>query len=218
MIRWINIVARGLFWTVAIMLTLLLTINALPYFGFDPEHSMLGEKPEGIKSTFYLGAFYLHVAAGLLCLSLAPLLFVQQLLTKGVHKTLGKVFAYNTLLVLVPTGIYLSLYAKGGLTSTLSFSLLGVLLAYSILKGIGWIRKGNLIKHKEWMIRTYALAASALTFRLFHIALLSLSQDYIEVYLASVNLSLVANLLIAEVIIEVKRVRLGHKALAELKK
>jgi uncharacterized membrane protein len=204
MLKNAKIAARLIFWLITIGFTLLLLVNAFPYFTFNPEYSMLGEKPISIKSPLYFTLFYIHVASGLLCLTLGPVMFIQKLIGNGIHKKLGKLFAYNVF-VLVPTGIYLSLYAKGGITSTFSFSLLGVLMVICMLKGIQQIRKGNIKKHTEWMTRNYALAASALTFRIFHIALLYFSTDYIEVYLASVNLSLVANLLIAELIIESKR-------------
>jgi len=135
MLKKLAFLGRLLFWVLTISFTLLLVVNALPYFSFDPEYSMLGEKPLSIKSSGYFILFYVHVASGLLCLILGPVLFIQKLIGKGIHKKLGKVFAYNTF-ILVPTGIYLSLFAKGGITSTLSFSLLGILMIICLLKGI----------------------------------------------------------------------------------
>ena len=67
--------------------------------------------------------------------------------------------------------------------------------------GLSTILKKNVIGHKIWMIRSYAMAMTAVTFRIYHILFFMLGWDHLENYELSLWISVIGNMLIAEWII-----------------
>ena len=63
------------------------------------------------------------------------------------------------------------------------------------------VRRGNIDQHREWMMRSYAMAMTAVTFRVYHIAFYLLGWDHLENYELSLWISVIGNMLIAEWVI-----------------
>ena len=55
--------------------------------------------------------------------------------------------------------------------------------------------------HKIWMVRSYAMAMTAVTFRIYHIVFYLLNWGHLENYELSLWISVVGNMLFAEWII-----------------
>ena len=68
-------------------------------------------------------------------------------------------------------------------------------------KGLTTILKKNVIAHKCWMIRSYAMATTAITFRLYYIILYVFNVPLMKNYEISLWMSVLGNLLISEAII-----------------
>jgi hypothetical protein len=62
-------------------------------------------------------------------------------------------------------------------------------------------RDKNYVAHKYWMIRSYAMALTAVTFRVYHIVFHEFGVDGFTNYSVSLWISILGNALIAEGII-----------------
>jgi len=98
--------------------------------------------------------------------------------------------------------LYLATTAFGGLPARLGFGMLGGLWLVTGAMAYQRIRQRDIERHREWMIRNYALTFAAVTLRLwlplFHVLL---GFSFIESYVTVAWLCWVPNLLLAELLI-----------------
>ena len=198
-------IVNVLIWTPVLVLSGLLIYNSLLYYFNGLDFGILPEKTEAMKDDLWTVCFYVHV--GFSCLILALPLYqfwvkIRNRATRSRHALIGKIYVYTTLLIVCPTGIYMSFYAKGGNWTKLGFFVQGLTLFWFTWKGFQEIRKGNTKAHVEWMIRSYLLTLSALTFRLYHLLFHYIGLEYYDNYNASQWLSVMGNILLAEFIIQ----------------
>jgi hypothetical protein len=106
-----------------------------------------------------------------------------------------------TIAIVCPTGMYLALYAKGGIVTQVGFMIQGILLAWFTWRGVVAISNGKTPLHLQHMIRSYAVATVVLSFRIYHILFFFLDVPYLDNYAISQWLGLSGNLLIAELMI-----------------
>lgn len=187
-----------LLWTPLVYLILLLIWNILPYFSFSSDLPFLQEKAVAMRDPIWRVSFYLHLASGIVVL-LAPLLqFSGFVLDRApaIHRRLGRVYVWTVLWLVVPTGLYLSFYAKGGWWGVTGFALTGVLMFYATWLGNRAIKTGNRFAHVSWMVRSFMLAMTAITFRILHILLYL--AGFQEIYVQALWFSLLINLLLGE--------------------
>lgn len=114
-------------------------------------------------------ATLLHVVPGGLFLLLAPLQFSSRLRTRHVrvHRWSGRLLAIAAITA-ASTGLYFGLFMPfAGLSESLPIALFGGLSCYTIVKAVVAIRSGQVERHREWMIRSFALALAIATVRVF---------------------------------------------------
>ncbi|TDG38053.1 DUF2306 domain-containing protein [Pedobacter changchengzhani] len=159
----------------------------------------------GIK--FYLPIFYIHVYSALFVLLAGFTQFNSTILRNypKIHKVAGYVYVATVLLFTAPSGIFMGCFANGGLMAKISFVLLGVLWFSFTFKSILYILKGEIIAHKNFMIRSFALATSAFTLRLWKVILIHFFHlAPMDAYQIIAWLGWIPNLLIAEWLIKKK--------------
>jgi hypothetical protein len=196
-------IATALAWIPVVFFSLLLSHNAMLYFTHGGEYGILPEKTLAQQDIFWNIAFYIHLPTGTICL-LAPIfLFMQRHFKKALpaHQLVGKVYVWITLIFVCPTGMYLALYAKGGVITQAGFLLQGILLALYTWKGYQKIITRDKMMHVQYMVRSYAVVAVVLSFRILHIIFFLLKVPYQDNYAISQWLGLTGNLLLAEFII-----------------
>jgi uncharacterized membrane protein len=144
--------------------------------------------------------FFPHILLGVLAL----LIGAYQLTNKSrqnrtLHRLLGRIYGFAILLnvLVVP---YMSLYATGGTPSSIAFLVLDIFWFLTTATAIVYIRRKNVTRHREWMLRSYAVTFVFVTFRIFLliIQLLTHASHSISFPLA-VYLSIIINLLITQV-------------------
>lgn len=188
-----------------IILTCLLSFNALHYYSFSNLYGILPEKQHVLNDPVWKLSFYIHMGTGVVCLVIPIVLFLGRTfnLPSKWHKQLGIIYIIDVLVLVCPTGLYMAFYAKGGLWAQIGFVAQGVFMWYFTWMSYRDAKQRQFQQHRFWIIRSYAMAAGALTFRLYHIAFYYLEIPYEINYSTSQWISILSNLIIAEIIIYV---------------
>lgn len=191
---------EALFWGATMLLSAQIAANSWPYFVSDEPFDFLIEKGRLADDPIWYAAFVHHIAGALVCLLSGPLLLSRRALARSValHRVLGWAYVIGVLVIGGPTGLYLALFAKGGLASQVGFALAGVAWLATTWLGLVAVRRRRLAAHVTWMARSYALAWSAISFRVIQIALYALGVGATPNYVASLWLSLVLSVVLGE--------------------
>src|SRR6185503_9905224 len=191
------------FWIPVAFFSLLLVYNTLPYFSFNKSFSFIEERSFLFRNNFYNACFYIHIFAGMFCISTALIQFSRVILkkAKAIHRWSGRVYVFVVLFLGAPTGLYMSFFAKGSFWERALFMFMAIFWFFTTLKGLTTIHKKNVLAHKIWMMRSYAMAMTAVTFRVYHLLFYILDWDHLENYELSLWISVIGNMLFAEWII-----------------
>lgn len=199
----VNVFFRMLFWVPVTVFSLLLIYNTLPYFSFSKDLPFIRERSILFQGDLYNACFYIHIFAGAVCIMTSLIQFSRYLLkrSKAIHRWSGRLYVFVVLFLGAPTGFYLSFFAKGSFWERVLFMFMAVFWFIGTWYGLSTIRKKNVLAHKIWMVRSYAMALTAVTFRIYHILFYMLDWGHLENYELSLWISVVGNMLFAEWII-----------------
>jgi hypothetical protein len=194
---------KMLFWLPVTVFSLLLIYNTVPYFSFSKNFSFIEERSLLFESGVYHSSFYIHIFAGAFCILTALVQFSRIILkkAKAIHRWSGRVYVFVVLFLGAPTGLYMSFFAKRSIWERSLFMFMAIFWFISTFNGLIAILKKNILAHKLWMIRSYAMAMTAVTFRVYHIMFYLLGWDHLKNYELSLWISVLGNMLIAEWII-----------------
>jgi hypothetical protein len=186
-----------------IFFSLLLIRNTIPYFSFSKDFSFIEERAVLFLKPIYNFSFYIHIFAGVFCIGSALLQFSSYILKKrrAIHVWAGRTYVVVVLLLGAPTGMYMSFFAKGGLAEKSLFMFMAVAWFLFTLLGLTSILEKQVLAHKVWMIRSYAMAMTAVTFRICYIILYLFDVEVTQNYEVSLWISVIGNMLFAEFII-----------------
>jgi hypothetical protein len=190
----------ALFWIPVVFFSLLLVKNTIPYFSFSQNFIFIEERALLFLKPVYKFGFYIHIFAGMFCITAALTQFSSYILKKRkrVHIWMGKIYVLVVLLLGAPTGLYMSFFAKGSFWERILFMFMAMYWFYSTSKGLQTIKAKNVLAHKNWMIRSYSMAMTAVTFRIYHILFYYLGIDHLHNYEISLWISVLGNMLLAE--------------------
>ncbi len=151
----------------------------------------------------------LHIVPGVLFLTLAPLQFVARIRRRriSIHRGLGRILAtcaaISGVIVLVLNVVF---PAFGGISTQTATAFFGVIFLFSLAMAIRHILRKEVRQHREWMIRTFALAVGVATVRVFFLLLGAMTGlSFEETFGASFWLGFGVNLVVAEVWINYTR-------------
>lgn len=183
----------------------------LEYIPAQSDVSFLMIKQTEVNThTEYLYFFYAHVYTSIFVLFSGFIaVFVKpKAAFRNLHRFFGKIYVILLLLITAPSGIYMGFYANGGILAKISFVILGILWWFTTYKAYLEIRKKNVLNHKKWMYRSYALAVSAITLRLWKVVLVYFFQpNPMDVYELIAWLGWVPNLILTEILIKTKMIK-----------
>lgn len=196
----------ALFWIPVSFFSLLLVKNTIPYFSFSQNFSFIQERAILFLKPIYKYSFYLHIFAGMFCITAALTQFSSYILKRrtALHIWMGKIYVLVVMVIGAPTGMYMSFFAKGSMAERLLFMFMALFWFYSTIRGLQTIKQKKVLVHKNWMIRSYSMAMTAVTFRIYHIAFYLFGVDHLHNYEISLWISVLGNMLVAESIIFVK--------------
>lgn len=186
-------------------LFILMVQITLRYLPFSTEIAFLQIKQTEVTSLkAYLPLFYIHVFSAIFALVAGFTQFNTALLAKyrKLHRAFGYLYFIIVIFLAAPSGIFIGYYANGGIFSQISFMLLGILWWFFTAKAIIEIKKGNVEMHRQFMLRSFALAFSAITLRLWKVILVYLFHPApMDVYQIIAWLGWIPNLLLIEYLI-----------------
>jgi hypothetical protein len=102
------------------------------------------------------------------------------------------------LFALVPSGFYLSLFAKGGLPSTLGFMLSGAIVAVAMVRAVLTARSKDLLAHRRFTLHVLAQLGVAVVSRAMLVVADGLGADPDRAYVVSLWLPVLGGALLAE--------------------
>lgn len=121
----------------------------------------------------------LHVIPGGIYLAMAPFQFLSQIRSRwlGYHRLAGR-FLVSIGLILGAAALFLALVVpfSGGPEQIIN-GFFGVFFLVSLVKGFRYIRTGQVARHREWMIRAFAIGLSIATMRLLFVPALIIVGD-----------------------------------------
>ena len=137
-------------------LMLKITLEYIP-LGTDVSFLMI-KQTEVVERPEYLYFFYTHVYTSIFVLLSGFLAILRKDFgLKSFHKNAGKIYILLILFLAAPSGIYMGIFANGGIYSKISFVILGCLWWFSTYKAYQLARQKQFKEHKQWMWRSFAL-------------------------------------------------------------
>lgn len=181
----------------------------LEYIPLDPNVSFLMIKQTEVhERPEYLWFFYTHVYTSIFVLLSGFLAILRK--NFGInqfHRTTGKIYIFLILICAAPSGIYMGIFANGGILSKISFVMLGILWWVTTFKAYQLARRKRFTEHKHWMWRSFALTLSAVTLRMWKVIIVYLFHpDPMDVYQIIAWLGWVPNILLIEYLISKKHI------------
>ncbi len=208
----IGVIARSVLVYCALSLGCFLMLKTiLGYASFRPDVQFLLLKQNVIGNPFWLAAFYVHVFSAVIALFAGFTQFSAEWMRdhRGAHRLLGRVYVITILIINVPAGMIMAIYANGGWIGKSAFITLDLLWFSFTYQGYLYARRRDFLRHRQCMIRSYALTLSALTLRSWKLILShTTNYSYEELYLIDAWLAFLPNIAIAEIIIRWPRRRL----------
>ena len=169
------------------------------YFFIPRKFGLLQSKSDAVlNNIFWNIEFYTHIILGGLALLIGWTQFRLNLRTNNLklHRQIGKVYIISSLLSAV-AGIYIALFATGGLITSLGFICLGIIWFYTTLRAYIEIKNKRIDKHQNMMIYSYAACFSAVTLRIYLPLLNILFHDFIKAYIVVAWLCWIPNIIVA---------------------
>lgn len=155
----------------------------------------------------YLLPLRFHIAGGIGALLAGPWQFSEKLRARALnfHRWLGRFYLVEVALGSVG-GLVMSVVSEEGLSTHLGFGILAVLWFFTGWKAYREIRRGEIERHREWMIRNFALTLAAVTLRNWlPLMLFALHWPFHVSYIIVSWLCWIPNLLVAEWMIARRR-------------
>jgi hypothetical protein len=174
----------------------------LQYVPFSSEVAFLLIKQTEVQTVkWYLPIFYVHVYSAIFVLLAGFTQFSAAILKtyKSLHRNAGKLYAIVVLFLAAPSGIFMGCYANGAWHSKMSFVVLGSIWWLFTGKAMQAIWQRQFIVHEKMMVRSFALALSAITLRAWKVIIVySFDTAPMDTYQIIAWLGWIPNLLIAE--------------------
>lgn len=190
-----------LLWSLFAFSAIAIGLYPLAYVFADMSGQLLGTKnAELLKNTFWNIGFYTHIFLGGLALFIGWLQFIKSFRTKylGIHRKIGYVYILSVMLSGF-SGLFISFYATGPWHTKFAFFLLAAMWLLTTTFAVKAIKNKNITSHQNWMKRSYALAFSAVTLRLWLPFFMAyLRWPFIDSYMMAAWLAWIPNLLVIE--------------------
>ena len=182
---------------VALLTLEIAAVSALRYFT-----GTLDGPPPVLANAFAHPFLILHVIGGVTALLVAPLQFVKALRRRApwLHRRLGRLYL-AACAIGAPAGLMLALGTTAGPVAATGFAIPALLWAGFTWLGWRAAVERRFADHRAWMLRSYAITATAITLRLMLPAAGLLGLPFYPAYRVIAWLSWTTNLALFELYI-----------------
>ncbi len=193
-------------WILFVTISILTGLYPAIYFMIDRKFGLLGT-----KTTFLLNdivwnsCFYTHIILGGIALLIGWIQFNKKFRINNIatHKKIGKIYMICVALSAI-AGMYIAFYATGGWVTSLAFITLDIVWVYSTISAFIQIKKGDVKKHENYMIYSYAATFAAVTLRIW-LPIMTLTFESFSIgYPIAAWMSFLPNLIVAYFIVNKK--------------
>ncbi|SEN22127.1 DUF2306 domain-containing protein [Lihuaxuella thermophila] len=176
-------------------------------FVSDPDFTKLIAAKESFTADRSLWMFMLraHIVLAVVSLLTGPIGAIRKIRLKSIawHRWSGRIYVVSIVLNLIP-GLYLSWFVTGSLTVA-GFLVLNLLWLATTWLGYLHIRRKNLAKHRQWIVRSFFLTYANLTIHLLlPVSQYAIGLSYGASYALAVWGSMLLNLGLAEAVLRKK--------------
>lgn len=168
-------------------------------YGFMPLGSLVHPDMR-LNFLAHQAGIYTHVFASAVALLLSPLQFSTKLRSRRprVHRVIGRIYLGVGVALGSLSGLYMAMFAFGGLISKAGFFCLAVCWLLTGLGAYLAIRSGDVATHRRWVIRNVSLTLAAVTLRIYLPSSMLMGIPFEQAYPMIAWLCWVPNLLVAE--------------------
>src|SRR5688572_23416745 len=143
---------KTLRWSIFIFFAVVIGLYPFAYLVFDMSYGLLASKsPELLQDKVWNTAFYQHILLGAVAMLSGWSQFSKRIRNKNLnlHRTLGKIYVV-TVLLSGTAGLYIALFATGGIVSITGFSGLAIAWLFTTIQAYLLIRKKDIDRHEQW--------------------------------------------------------------------
>ena len=146
---------------------------------------------------------YSHVFAAAVALLLGPLQFSRRLRAARptLHRVSGRIYLIAGVCAGGLAGLYMAMFAYGGIVSSAGFALLALAWLYTGWRAYAAARAADFRAHRNWMVRNFALALAAVTLRIELGLAVGAGVPFEAIYPMLAWISWVPNLVVAEMLV-----------------
>jgi len=187
-------------WIVLWLGSLAITLSSLVYFQSDERAAFVIEKLPLPSEDLFLMALRIHVIAAAFSLPGCLLLSSKAVLRRWprFHRWCGRLTGLIVMAALVPSGFYLSFFARGGFSSTLGFQLSGLIVAGAMIQSVRDARAKRFAAHRRWAFHVLGQLSVAVTSRAMLFALESSNMNPDTAYRLSLWIPVTGTFLLVE--------------------
>lgn len=170
------------------------------YLELGDGHPFFLEKLPLTHPRWWLWALWLHVPSALFSLPACCVLLVRRVRSRfpRLHRWLGRMTGLTVIVVVVPSGMYLALFARGGLLSTLGFWLTGLIALLAMVESIKSARRGDFRAHRRFSSHVVAQLSVAVCSRFLLVGAEQIGLHREWVYVAALWIPVVVSAVVAE--------------------
>jgi hypothetical protein len=175
-------------------------VNSLDYFFGDVIHPFIDERLPLPAEGLWLGALYVHVGCAVLSLPGCLVLLSHRVLhtARSVHRWLGRLVFLLIVGGVVPTGTYLSFFAKGGWPTTLGFLVSAAITFAAMSRALGAARRRAFATHRRFVFHVAAQLSVAVSSRAMLVGLDALGIEPTAAYITALWVAVVLSAAVAE--------------------
>jgi len=179
---------------------------------FDPGAEAFLSHKTGLKREpnlpVWLNVMHIHVAFACIAMASGLLNFSNRIFEKSrkFHRINGYVYFVSVFLVVLTSG-YMAPYATGGKVSSMGFNALNMVWLLITIMALVQIKKKRIIRHRNWMIRSYAFC---FTNMLIHLITSLFHQGFGLIYSTSYTIGVYGSIVLLLVIPSVIIITIGQ--------